>query len=118
MDISKYAADGEWIEIEVESDRELEPFRFFVQPISVSEALAGIGTIERIVPFCVAAVLDWNFTIGADPLPCTPENKEKYLNRFGLYSVRKINGATPAEKSNLAAAVFNFARRPDSFLKN
>ncbi len=91
MDISRYA-DGAWIEIEVESSRELGTFRFKVQPISELVMLEAGRRNEGLVPLAVDAVVDWNLTLGDSPLPCTKENRETYLRRFGLYLVRAING--------------------------
>jgi hypothetical protein len=118
MDISKYNLDGEWLEIEVESEREIEPFRFKVQPIGSAAFMAASKSADEITALCAEAVIDWNLTIGPDPLPCTSGEKEKYLGRFATYLVKTVNGKPPAETVNIAAAILQFASKPDSFLKN
>jgi len=118
MDVSKYALDGEWIEIEVVSDRMVELFRFKVQPIGSTGFMAASKSPDEVTTLCVEAVIDWNLTTGEEPLPCNAENKRFYLSRFATYMVKTMNGKPPAQAMNLAGAIVGFAASPDSFLKN
>jgi len=118
MDVSKYALDGEWISIVVDSERELEPFEFKVQPI----VEAGFGTAskspDQLTTLACEAVIGWNLTIGTDPIACTDAEKRRYLSRFATYSVKAVNGKAVDGPTNLVAAIVMFAARPDNFLKN
>lgn len=122
MDIAKYAVetDGAWLTVEVESARILEPFRFKVQPLLETNFVTASKSPDVTTRSFIEAVVGWDLTQGEgnEALPCTTENKEKYLPRFAMYLVKSLNGASPAQKTNLAAAVAEFASNPDSFLKN
>jgi len=98
MDVSKYALDGEWIEITVQSDQELEPFKFKVQPMVEAGATAASKSPDAITTMFIESVIGWNFVIGTDPIPCDEANKRRYLARFATYLVAKINGHSPDEK--------------------
>jgi hypothetical protein len=116
MDVMKYS-DGEWLDIAVQSDREMEPFRFKVQPIGELAVMAASKHADGITSLCIDAVVDWNLTSGADPLPCDEKSKRLYLTRFGMYSVKSVNGVEPPDATNLAGAIVKFASKPDNFLK-
>jgi hypothetical protein len=118
VDVSKYALDGEWIEVEVVSDRAVEPFRFKVQPIGSTGFMAASKSPDEVTTLCVEAVIEWNLTTGEEPLPCDEKNKRYYLSRFATYMVKAMNGKPPAQATNLAGAIVGFAASPDSFLKN
>lgn len=117
MDVTKYV-DGEWLDIVVVSEREMEPFRFKVQPIGELAVMAASKHADGITSLCIDAVVDWNLTSGPDPLPCDEKNKRLYLTRFSMYEVKTINGKEPQDKANIAGAIVQFASRPDNFLKN
>lgn len=118
MDVSKYALDGEWITIAVDSDRELEPFEFKVQPIAEAGAVVASKSPDRLTTLACEAVIGWNLTIGTDPIPCDEKEKRRYLTRFATYLVKTVNGKEPEEPTNLISAIVLFASKPDSFLKN
>lgn len=119
MDLNKYEfVDGEWISIEVKSDRILEPFRFKVQPITESMFRGQSKSPEGPLELAMAMVVDWEFALGEEPLPCTMENKQKYLPRFGSYLVKSVNGEPAVRDMTLAAAIMEFSGNPDNFLKN
>lgn len=116
MDVTKYV-DGEWLDIAVVSDREMDSFRFKVQPIGELAVMAASKHADGITSLCIDAVVDWNLTSGDDPLPCDEKTKRLYLTRFGMYSVKTVNGVEPVEPSNIAGAIVQFASKPDNFLK-
>jgi hypothetical protein len=116
MDVAKYS-DGEWLTIVVTSDKELDPFRFKVQPIGELAAMAAAKHADSVTSMCIDAVVDWNLTSGDEPLPCDEKTKRLYLSRFAIYEVKSVNGVEPTERLNIAAAIVQFATRPDNFLK-
>ena len=118
MDVSKYQLDGEWIELTVESEREVEPFKFKVQPIMEADYMAASKSPDGVTALFMECVIGWNLTIGTDPLPCDDVNKRRYLPRFATYMVRRVGDNAPEDKMNLASAVVTFASKPDNFLKN
>jgi len=120
MDVSKYdfESDGVWVEIEVDSERELEHFRFKVQPLQESAITAEVTNPNAVTSMFIKSVIAWDLTIGETPIPCDEENKKKYLSRFATYAVRTLNGEAPKNQMNIAGAVTTFAQNPDSFLKN
>lgn len=120
MDVSKFdfESDGEWVAIEVVSDVVLEPFRFKVQPLLEASIVMASKSPDVVTRSFIEAVVDWDFVDGTGPLPCTAENKTKYLTRFATYIVKSMNGVALAGTKNMASAVLDFASNPDSFLKN
>jgi len=118
MDVSKYSLDGEWIKLEVKSDRELEPFEFKVQPIVEAGFGVASKSPDQLTTLCVEAVIGWNLTVGTDPLPCDETTKRRYLSKFATYMVKSVNGKEPKELTILAGAIVEFAASPDNFLKN
>ena len=120
MDVSKFdfESDGEWISIEVQSNVVLEPFRFKVQPILEANMVMASKSPDVVTRSFIEAVVDWDFVDGTGPVPCTPENKTKYLTRFSTYLVKSVNGVAVKGMQYMAAAALDFAGNPDSFLKN
>jgi len=121
MDVSKYNfdADGEWLKIEVKSERELELFEFKVQPLLEVGLVIASKSPDEITAAFIEVVVDWNLTDGPDiAIPCDEENKRKYLPRFSTYLVKAVNGEAQKGPKTLAAVIVDFASNPDSFLKN
>lgn len=119
MNVSKYGfEDGKWIEIVVDSAKELEPFRFKVQPVGEAALAASFKRSDVITTIFIEAVVDWDLLDGATKLPCTAEAKQKYLPIFACYKVRSVDGVEEKEEANLALVVARFAQQPDNFLKN
>ena len=129
MDVSKFDFDGTWVEIEVRSDKVLEPFRFKVQPIGFTESMAAFNgkVLDTMLRLFVSAVVGWDLVVGGKELPCDEETKKTYLSRFGTYMVKSVNGVSLAkvvddkevwQHKSLAEAVIEFCGQPDNFLKN
>jgi len=106
MDVSKYDLDGVWLTIEVRSERELEPFKFLVQPIVETGVKAAAKSPDEVTSLCIGAVVDWDLMNGPDPLPCNEETKRLYLTKFANYSVKTVNGVSPdAKQEELVASL-------------
>jgi len=118
MDVSNYGFDGAWVEIHIQSKKISDPFKFRVQPLGEMAIMAASGRPDSVTSLFVEAVIDWNLTLGKDPLPCDEKTKKLYLPRFATYAVKAVNGsASKGGRDNVAAAVVAFAADPDNFLK-
>lgn len=122
MDVSKLHLDGEWIEIEAESER-IGKLRFKLKPLSTDEQidLAEVGTknVKNFFKKINNLIIDWNLTDGDKPVPCTEENKRKYMPH--LIPLRVKTGADKEEgpeMSILGVKLIEFAQNIENFIKN
>lgn len=83
MDVTKFQIKGEWLEIEVESEKVEGPLKFLIKPLS-SDAqmdMAEVGRESRkeFLTKIQDLVIDWDMTKNGEKLECSAENKKIYL---------------------------------------
>jgi len=94
----------------------------YIPPYALPDYVPGKASDIRLSKMMTEALVDaivgWDVTIGGKPLPCTRENRERFLP--ALLSARVV-GADPKSyelESYLIGAVSNFAGEQKNFLKN
>lgn len=89
--------------------RPLDAFDFVSDVYSDGETRLG----RAIVTAALNAVVEWDLTMNGESIPCTPENKEKFLRP--LLSERVVSRP---EEPLLGVALVLDARNRELFLKN
>lgn len=129
MDVNKLLLEGEWLEVEVESKKINEPFRFKLRPISSTEQLKMLERVQKndklIVNEIASLILDWNLEFDGKKLACDPANKEKYLEWLLLLVVKKKQDEeedSEEEKKKriktIGVVILEFAQNIENFIKN
>jgi len=107
--------DGEWLELEIDSDK-IDKLRFKVRPISAHDEVqaveSGRNIIRNVYKTIVDIVIDWDMTDGDEPYPCTPEHKEELMPFLVNFPVKG------KKDSVVGGAILEFAKNTSNFLKN
>lgn len=142
MDVSKFQVEGEWLELELDSEKVKGPLKFLIKPLSSIDQLeygeAARDDRDKYFKKLYDLVLDWNLNKNGTKLDCTPENRELYLKYllpvdlkkeeeeesprevFADEDIEKNKDNKKAEKRKLTVglAIFNFAKDFRNFIKN
>ena len=115
MDIRKLRATAE-ISFQLNVPEPVE-LKFVVRPIAFDRvrALGGVGDITETERKLVSeAIVDWNLEEDGQAIPCTEENKEKYLD-----FLFRLRVDVDAEKNPIGATIldriFEFASEQKNF---
>src|SRR4030042_2235499 len=83
LDVSKFQLDGEWLELRIKSKEGEKTLRIKLKPLSTEDQLDMAEVGGKDIKECFVnikdVVLDWDLKTGEEALPCTDENKKKYL---------------------------------------
>lgn len=122
MDINTLNKDGEWLELEIDSDK-VDSLRFKIRPVTANDELraieAGENIVRNVYRTIIEVIVDWDMTDGDDPYPCTQENKEElmpYLVGLTVKGEEVENGKTG--KKTVGGEIAKFAQKTENFLKN
>ena len=142
MDVSKFQVEGEWLEVNIDSEKIPDPVKFKIKPLSSMDQLeygeAARDDRAKYLLKLYDLVLDWDLTNNGNKLDCTKANKElymKYLLPLDLKDPEEEEG--PKEiladedkdkkedekpgkkiKNTVGLAIFNFAKDFTNFIKN
>ena len=135
MDVSSFQLEGEWLELEVESEKGERSLRFKIKPLSAKDQL-DLGDIARkdvkdLLSYVSGIVIDWDLTEGGKKLPCTDKAKEKYLPYLIGMTIKKKEEEKRREEGEVSTdkgpgeirsfvglEILSFAQNFDNFIKN
>lgn len=126
MDINTLNKDGEWLELDVETEK-IDKLRFKIRPVTANDEIraieSGQNIVRNIYKTILEVVVDWEMTDGDAPYPCTKENKESlmpYLVGLTVVSltVEGEEDGKKKEKKTVGGEIAKFAQKTENFLKN
>ena len=83
MDVTKFQIKGEWLELDVESEKVEGPMKFLIKPLSsdgqLDMAEVGRESHKDFLNKIQDLVIDWDLTNNGEKLECNDENKKLYL---------------------------------------
>ena len=122
LDVSKFQLDGEWLELRIKSKEGEKTLRIKLKPLSTEDQLdmAEVGgkDIKEFFVNIKDVVLDWDLKTGEEALPCTDENKKKYLPFLITLKLAEDTEKEEGAKSIVGYKIMEFAQNFDNFIKN
>ena len=120
MEVAQYE-QGEWLEIPHEANGKPDNIRLKIKWMSFREAMrfSSIDSksedgITEGMDRLAAQIVDWNLTLNGEAVPCTEENKDRYVEMLLNLGVKNAEG----KDSTVAKEILAFAVNSNSFLKN
>lgn len=116
MDVKKLK-ETMWLEVQPRDEKVgVLKFKIRPMPLDFSVKLEDRENSEEVIDLVGELIEDWNLEDGGEKLPCTPENKKKYL-RF----VTRIKAKTLEDEPKVVLVgrrIVDFARDVENFLGN
>ena len=107
MNVSDLKKDGEWLELEAESER-IGKLRFKVLPFT-----ADIDMGADLMGNFVKIIADWDLEKDGEKLPCDEANIKEYMPVVAVISTKLEEGT-----SFVGVEILKFAQNVDNFVKN
>lgn len=121
MDINTLNKDGEWLELDVETEK-IDKLRFKIRPVTANDEIraieSGQNIVRNIYKTILEVVVDWDMTDGDDPYPCTKENKDELMPYLVGLTVKGEEDDEEKGKKTVGGEIAKFAQKTENFLKN
>ena len=130
MDVSTFQMEGEWLELEVVSEKEEKSLEVKIKPLSAEDQINLAEVAEKDIKDFLSqistVILDWDLMRGEEKLPCNDEEKARYLPYLIGMRVRRksesddIESSKEADKKLTFAGfeILKFAQNFSNFIKN
>jgi len=104
---------GAWLEL-CPVDEKIGPVKFLVKPIPSDFTIPTETDNQTWIKTIGSFIIDWNLTSDGVAVPCSDENKAKYLG----YLIRLLVKTDKEEPEVAVGPIMVFASNVDNFLKN
>lgn len=133
MDVSKFQMEGEWLDLEVKSEKKDKSLRLRIKPLSAKDqsdlADAASKDVREFFSSISKVIIDWDLTQNGEKLPCNDEEKEKYLPFLIGMEIKEpekkdeeLDEDEEEEKEKfpnlIGFEILKFAQNFDNFIKN